>query len=75
MRAKNRAPVPVSTYLTTVVLHKLKWVSRFEKSVERNVHFGPNAANGLHLESWGLIPGPHRQNATLTILLKWPKLD
>ena len=45
-----------------MALHKLKWVSRFEKSAERNIEIDPNAGPECHLESRGLIPGLFARN-------------
>ena len=61
--------------LTTVVLHKLKCMACFEKSVEKNAEFGPNAAHGCHPESQRLILEPHSQNAALRNLRKLSKMD
>ena len=59
---------------TTVVLHKLKWVPHFEKSVGRTFEIGPNAGPGCHFESQGLIPGPFGRNEILRIFEIWPKM-
>jgi len=61
-------------FTATVVLHKLKWVPRFEKSVHRNFDFDPNAVPGYHLESRGHIPGPFSGNAILKNFLIRPKM-
>ncbi len=60
---------------TTVALHRLKRVPRFEKSVHRNFEFGPDAALGCHPESQGLILGPQLLNATSRFWPKWPKVS
>ena len=43
-------------FTATVVLHKLKWEPRFEKSVHRNFDFDPNAARPWMSPR---VPGAH----------------
>ena len=59
---------------TTIVLHRLKWVSRFEKSVERNIEIDPNAVPGCHPESRGLILGPIARYVILRNCQIWTKM-
>ena len=59
---------------TTVVLHKLKWVSHLEKYVEKTFELGPNDAHGCHLQSLGLTPGLLNRNAILRICRIWAKI-
>ena len=67
---------PRSTHMSFPyrTLHSRRWPPDFEKSVERNFEFGPFAAPGCHLESWGLILRPFAWNAILRILRIWPKM-
>ena len=57
-----------------MAIQKLKWVSRFEISVERNIEIDPNADPGCHLESHGLIAGIFAGNAILRNFRIWPNM-